>query len=367
MTTQIQTDDTKVSNKNIVLVSENDKLEIEKTFADAKDFRSIWEKITAPFDSIVSESARIIDNDPIMNVSDELAKVNSWVQEVYSEIINNDGTIMKMAKSIPLFWALAKALDKKIDDTSFNLKWVEWKIGVIFSGFDTSYNSLNTSIDLQKKFLDWITNNISKVQAYKNYIELKINDFKSRIEVEQDIETKEKLNLFLANVETFYRNLQVLIWNLKLTEKRLLMRLDSANKLSLSMSTSRPIFKTLLSTAMIETSAQKAQDASARALEMMGQTIDNMSSQLTDQAIASSKKAEEINAKWTLSTQVFVDNVEKLKTHFEWLEQYRKTLSVQASKDAKDFEDAKNKLDSFKSKVLDKTSQDELDKEIKLI
>ena len=63
------------------------------------------------------------------------------------------------------------------------------------------------------------------------------------------------------------------------------MRLDSANKLSLSMSSSRPIFKTLLSTAIIETSSQKAIDASMQAMEVMGDTIDKMSSELTDKAI----------------------------------------------------------------------------------
>jgi len=47
------------------------------------------------------------------------------------------------------------------------------------------------------------------------------------------------------------------------------MRLDSANKLSLAMSSSRPIFKVLLSTAIIEVSSQKAIDASIKAMEAM--------------------------------------------------------------------------------------------------
>jgi hypothetical protein len=37
-----------------------------------------------------------------MNVSDELTKMNKDVQVVYEEIIDNDGTIMKIAKTIPL-------------------------------------------------------------------------------------------------------------------------------------------------------------------------------------------------------------------------------------------------------------------------
>ncbi|MDR2639925.1 MAG: hypothetical protein LBC61_00880 [Candidatus Peribacteria bacterium] len=61
----------------------------------------------------------------------------------------------------------------------------------------------------------------------------------------------------------------VLIGNLDMAKKRLLMRLDAAVKLSLSMNSSRPIFKTLLSTALIETSSQKALDASIKAMDVM--------------------------------------------------------------------------------------------------
>jgi len=34
------------------------------------------------------------------------------------------------------------------------MKGLEGKIGVIFSGFDQSYESINTSIDMQKEFVD---------------------------------------------------------------------------------------------------------------------------------------------------------------------------------------------------------------------
>jgi len=59
-----------------------------------------------------------------------------------------------------------------------------------------------------------------------------------------------------------------------MAKKRLEMRLDSATKLSLAMNSSRLIFKTLLSTALIETSSQKAIDASIKAMDIMGKTID---------------------------------------------------------------------------------------------
>lgn len=154
--------------------------EVEKTFAEAKDFRSLGEKITAPIDSIISETATIIDSDPIMNVSDELTAMNNNVQSVYKEIINNDGTVMRLAKSIPILGGLMKTLDAKWDEAAFNVKSLEGKIQMIFSGFDQAYNSLGTSIDMQKKFLDGIDANLGKVVAYKEFLGKKIEEFKTK-------------------------------------------------------------------------------------------------------------------------------------------------------------------------------------------
>ena len=166
------------------------------------------------------------------------------------------------------------------------MKTVEGKISVIFSGFDQSYNSINTSIDMQKNFLDGIEANLGKVVAYKDFITGKIEELQSRVEQSTDEDEKRKLVMFIQNVEFFQTNLIVLIGNLDMAKKRLEMRLDSATKLSLAMNSSRPIFKTLLSTALIETSSQKAIDASMKAMDIMGKTIDKMSAELTDKAIA---------------------------------------------------------------------------------
>ena len=345
-----------------VVLSASDTKEIEKTFSEASDFRAIWEKITAPLDDIISQTAKVIDADPIMNVSKELEQMNGDVQEVYRDIIDNDGTFMKIMKSIPVIWDIAHWTDKKIDEANFNMKGLEGKINIIFSGFDQSYESINTSIDMQKDFVDGIDKNLDKVVAYKDYIEEKIAEFKTRLENTEDENEKQKLAMFISNVEYFQSNLIVLIGNLEMARKRLLMRLDSANKLSLAMNSSRPIFKTLLSTALIETSSQKALDASMKAMEVMGSTIDKMSSELTDKAIESSKKAEEMASKPVLSSTVFIENVTKLKNHFEEIDEYRKQIKADAEKEQELFAEAKTKLDDIK--VMSKENHEELAKEL---
>lgn len=347
--------------KNVVL-SATESSEVEWVFAEAKDFRSIWEKITAPLDNIISETAKIIDKDPIMNVSSELEKMNWDVQVVYNDIIDNDGTIMKIMKSIPWIWKIASAIDNKVDEAKFNMKSLEWKIWVIFSGFDQSYESINTSIDMQKKFVDWIDENLWKVVAYKEYIDWKIVEFKARLEETKDEDEKMKLSMFIRNVEYFQGNLIVLIGNLDMARKRLLMRLDSATKLSLAMNSSRPIFKTLLSTALIEASSQKAIDASMKALDVMWLTIDKMSSELTDKAISSAKKSEEMSAKPVLSTTVFIENVTKLKNHFDEIDTFRAQVKEEAEKERALFDEAKVKLENIK--VINKEGQEELAKEL---
>ncbi len=336
--------------------------EVEWVFQDAKDFRTIWERITAPLDSIISETAKIIDKDPIMNVSNELEKMNGEVQDVYKDIIDNDWTFMKIMKSIPLVWTIASSIDNKVDEAKFNMKSMEWKIGVIFSWFDQSYESINTSIDMQKQFVDWIEANLWKVVAYKEFIQVKIEDFKARLAQTTDPDEKMKLEMFIRNVEYFQSNLIVLIGNLDMAKKRLLMRLDSANKLSLAMNSSRPIFKTLLSTALIESSSQKAIDASMKAMDVMWSTIDKMSSELTDKAIASAKKSEEMAAKPVLSNTVFIENVTKLKNHFDEIDDFRIKVKQEAEKEKELFNEAKTKLDNIK--VLSKENQEELAKEL---
>ncbi len=215
---------------------------------------------------------------------------------------------------------------------------------------------------MQKEFVEGLDANLGRVIAYKDFLGLKIAEFKARAEATTDENEKLKLGMFLRNVEYFQSNLVVLIGNLDMARKRLLMRLESASKLSIAMSSSRPIFRTLLSTALIETSSQKALDASMKAIGVMGETIDKMSSELTDKAIESSRKSEELSSKPVLSASVFVENVTKLKNHFDQIDAYRAQVAIEAAAENSLFAEAATKLEGIK--VLTKKSHEELAKEL---
>lgn len=336
------------TNLKSIELDKNETEKVDETFKDVKDFRSLWETITAPIDNIIDKTSKIIESDPIMDVSSTLEDVNKNVQKVYKDIINDDWTFMKFLKSIPVIWEGVKVLDNKFDNLKFNMKETAWQIDVIFSGFDQSYESLNKSIDMQKDFLDGLEDNLWKVISYKEYVTTKVEWFIEKYENESDKDKKSKYKMFIQQVKYFLRNLETLVWNLELAKTRILMRLDSAVKLSLAMNSSRPIFKTLLSVAIIETSWQKALDASTKSMKAMWSTIDNISKELTDSAIKSSKKAEEINQKPVLDTKVFIENVTKLKNHFDDIENYRSQIAEQAKEERKAFWEATNTLKELK-------------------
>lgn len=329
---------------------------VEKSFEEVKDFRQLGETITAPIDSILDETTKIIENDPIMDVSKNLESMNKQMKAVYDQIIDNDSGTMKFFKSLPVIGNVARYLDAKWDEQSFNLQSVNGQINTIFSGFDQSYSSLNTSIDMQHNFLDGIDKNLGKVIDYKEYLDLKLEEFKAKLNNDNK---DEKTQLFVRSIEFFQTNLIVLIGNLEMAKKRLLVRLDSAKKLSLSMNASKPIFKTLLSTAIIEISGQKAIDASLATIEAMSKTIDQMSSSLTDEAIKSNKRAEEITSKPVLSLNTFIENVSKLKNHFEEIENYREQVAIEAKKEQLEFDTARKSLAGIK--LLNKEQTKELE------
>jgi len=88
-----------------------------------------------------------------------------------------------------------------------------------------------------------------------------------------------------------------------------------------------------------------------------------MSKDLTESAIQSSKKAEEMTQKPILDTKIFIENVEKLKNHFDEIENYREQVAKQAEEERQAFNDATDKLKQLKR--VNKEDYDELENNLK--
>lgn len=87
-----------------------------------------------------------------------------------------------------------------------------------------------------------------------------------------------------------------------------------------------------------------------------------MSSELTDKAIESSRRSEELSSKPVLSASVFVENVTKLKNHFDTIEAYRAQIKIEADAEKKSFDDASAQLKTIK--ILGAKEQEEFAEEL---
>jgi hypothetical protein len=87
-----------------------------------------------------------------------------------------------------------------------------------------------------------------------------------------------------------------------------------------------------------------------------------MSSDLTDKSIESARKSEELSSKPVLSASVFVENVTKLKNHFDTIESYRAQVKTEADAQNKLFDEASAKLQEIK--VLGAKDQEEFAEEL---
>ena len=69
-----------------------------------------------------------------------------------------------------------------------------------------------------------------------------------------------------------------------------------------------------------------------------------------------------MSSKPVVSTQVFIDNVQKLKTHFDEIEQFRAQVALEAAEERKLFEEAGKKFEEMK--LLSKEDTEEFNKQL---
>ncbi|MBS8121629.1 hypothetical protein [Candidatus Vampirococcus lugosii] len=308
----------------IIELDKNEVKQIDDTFDNIKDFRSLGEKITSPVDNIINETSKVIKSDLIMNTSNKLETVNYDIQKVYEKIVNEDGAILRFLKSIPLIGNIISYFMKK----KYNMKEIKGQIENIFSGFDQSYESLNKSIYIQKNFLDSLEKNLGKINNYQKFIDKRLINLEEKYKNEIDKDQKGKYKVFIEQVEYFLQNIRILIGNLELARKRILTRLDSTIKLSLSMNNSRPIFKTIINVAILETSGQQALDASSKYMEAMGNALESISEDILEDK-TEHKNVEDKNEDNSNNEDKLVENVKKLKNNFDEIEGYRKEIVKQ--------------------------------------
>jgi len=82
-----------------------------------------------------------------------------------------------------------------------------------------------------------------------------------------------------------------------------------------------------------------------------------MTLKLTKKAIKSSKKTAEISSKPVLSTSQFMENVTKLKNHFNEIEIFREKILLEAKEKTEQFNQLTKKLGEIK--IMNNKTQEE--------
>lgn len=300
--------------------------EIDDSFWKDWDFTSIWEKITEPINRILESSSDLIEKNPIFGASEELNWMNNDVQEVYKNVINKDNAVVAFAKKIPVLGNLVSVMTDKWDDANFNLKSLKEKLIEIFSGYDEVYESVLLWKTLQENFLEALEENITNLNEYLEYFDLSLSKANEDMKKEKDLLVRDKLKIKIENIQYYRDNLEVLVQNLDLSRQRLLIELDNSNKLATTMHSARPIYKSLITTALVERTTAKGTRAGQKVMEGFKKNLERMITEQTDNAIASHKKSEEMRSQTVIDSKVLETNVNKLKDYFDKMDEYKKSF-----------------------------------------
>ena len=298
--------------------SKNLKIKVKTLFKDASSFKEAAEEITNPMKEALDSAFEIINKDPLMRVSASLKGLNTSVAEVYDSLTKEQSLTKKTLAKIPY---LSQRFEKQtFTDTKI-------KLNEIFNWFDTAHQSIESSITLQKEYVKWINTNLEWLLQTQKGLRFNLLELNKKIDKDPNNKT---LSTFKENILLFDNNLATLEWHLILTRKTIQIKLDSAEKLALTMSMSQPILSALMGNAIISNATQKTADACINIMSSMSTTLDNMSVDMTNKAIATSQIAMNLSVKPLLSSSVLTDNVKKIQEHFQLLDSKRATCLSEA-------------------------------------
>lgn len=297
-------------------------------FKNNTSFKEVAEQITAPMKEALASAFEVINNDPLMRVSSELEWLNTSVWEVYDNLTKEKSLVKKTLAKIPY---VSDKLEKQtFTDTKLRLN-------LVFNWFDTVRQSIEASIWLQKNYAKWINTNLDSLHLFQEWLKTKLSELTEKI---KEAPKDKTLTRFKENVVAFDNNLTALKWHLILAKESIQVKLDSAEKLALSMSMSEPILSALMGNAIISNATQKTADACINIMSSMSTTLDNMSTDLTNKAIKTSEKANTISTKPLLSSEVLALNVAKIQEHFQVLDSNRATCLAQWEAERKQFKES---------------------------
>ena len=256
--------------------------------------------------SLIKEAGKLVDNDPLIWAGWEISSIKKNFEAIQRLI--SDEWVTKEEKN----WLLGSIFKSWFKEEWFQYKSFEEKINSIFRQFDLTHNSIENSISMYEKYSLGLTEEIAKLETFLWEL------------VMEDLDDADKLKI---------SNYSIMLDTLKLSLVRVNMSLNSAKQLEGTMSWTRPLFQTLLSSAMIEIAGQRTLDAWAQMIATLSWTIETMSKSLTENTIRTSALALDLWTKPLLSSGALKENILLLWNKIQEMEESRKNYILNIGKD----------------------------------
>ena len=159
--------------------------------------------------------------------------------------------------------------------------------------------------------------------------------------------------------------LKTLIITLKLTYKRWQVRLYAISEMWIKMRVARPVFETILTTAIIEDASQQSLEASLDVMDSYRNVSNYMISDLTNRTIKSAEKTEKELSQTAVSIDVLEKSMTDLTKYLEEAEKRAEQVKKEQNEKMKKLSELNAKAEKMKNLTPDEIK--EIEQEINLI
>ena len=342
------------------LIWEKNYEELVQSLKESKNFDEVVQKITSNTKNYLPEIEKIIQQDKIMDTSKSLVKANNEIKEIYDKYMKK-----QWYYQIPVIWQIISKVNDSAEDMKFRISWMRSQVEQVMEMFDESMKSLKNSKEMLSNFLDKLELDIKKTEAAFVYINKRKKEYEIELQNETDEEKILKLKWKLKILDQSLMELKTLIITLKLTYKRWQVRLYAISEMWIKMRVARPVFETILTTAIIEDASQQSLEASLDVMDSYRNVSNYMISDLTNRTIKSAEKTEKELSQTAVSIDVLEKSMTDLTKYLEEAEKRAEQVKKEQNEKMKKLSELNAKAEKMKNLTPDEIK--EIEQEINLI
>lgn len=259
--------------------------------------------------TMIDRTAKLISADPLIGAQHEVNKIDENFKVIHDALKETDPELKKG------LWDSIFGSKR-----GFNFKSIESNVKNLFRQFDLTVESVEKSVIIFNSYKEDLEGEIASLAEFVDSID------------ETKLEEDDKLQ---------YQNYVVQLRSLQNSNSRIGMRLKTADSLHKTMKSSRGVFQSVLSSCMLEAGGQSSLDSSVKMMATMTQTIEQLSNDLTESTIRTSKLAVTASMRPALQAWNLQKNSMLLETAFDEIKKMQKIIEAPKEEKTKPKTDVK--------------------------